>query len=214
MAMILLIRHGLNDLVGTRLAGRMPGVHLNRKGRLQAEQIACRLAELPLRAMYSSPLERAVETAQPAANALGLEIQSHPGLNEMDYGILQGKPTAQLERMEFWKEVQQRPSQARFPEGETFPAAQQRAVAAIEEIQAAWDALDIVACFSHCDIVRLITAHYLQMPLDGFQRLVIDPGSITILHRWEDTERVAGLNFPSQLEPGALLSMLIPGRRK
>ncbi len=98
MTTVLLIRHGENNMVGKRLAGRLPGVHLNKKGREQAEQLAEVLCKAPIKAIYSSPLERAVETAEPLAKLLNLEILPAPGLVELAYGDWQGKTLKQFGR--------------------------------------------------------------------------------------------------------------------
>ena len=120
MPTLLLIRHGDNEFIArNKLAGRLPGVHLNEKGRQQAEVLAQLLLKAPLRAIYSSPMERAVETAQPLAAALGLEVQIRPQLIELNYGNWQGRTFKQLARIKLWKEVQNNPVGVRFPGGET-----------------------------------------------------------------------------------------------
>src|SRR5512133_661838 len=182
MTTILLIRHGENNMVGKRLAGRLPGVHLNDKGKMQAEQVAQALCNAPIKAIYSSPLERAVETAEPLAQALGLEIQPAPGLVELDYGDWTGKTLKQLRRYKLWKTVQEKPSEMRFPQGESFVEIQARAVAEVERIAAQHEEQDLVACFSHGDIIRLLMAHFLGMGLDLFQRVAANPASISVVH--------------------------------
>jgi probable phosphomutase (TIGR03848 family) len=181
MPTLFLIRHGENDYVGKRLSGRIPGVHLNEKGRLQAAHLAEIFGSLPLIAIYSSPLERAVETAQPLADVLGLPIQTHPGLLEMDYGEWQGLTIKQMSRRKLFKTVQAAPSQVRIPGGESFSEVQQRAVSAVAQITAALAEKEIAVCFSHADVIKLIVAHILQMPLDAFQRLALGTASITTL---------------------------------
>jgi probable phosphoglycerate mutase len=181
MTTLLLIRHGENDMVGKRLAGRLPGVHLNQRGKEQAEQVASALQKAPLKAIYSSPLERAVETAQPVAAAFGLEIRPAPGLVELDYGDWTGKTLKQLGRLKLWKVVQEKPSEMRFPRGESFVEVRDRVVAEIERIAAAHEESDLVACFSHGDIIRLAVSHYLGVPLDLFQRVAANPASISVL---------------------------------
>jgi probable phosphomutase (TIGR03848 family) len=182
MTTILLIRHGENSMVGKRLAGRLPGVHLNENGKKQAEQLAQLLCNAPIKAIYSSPLERAVETAEPLAQALGLPVQIAPGLVELEYGDWQGRTLKQLSRRKLWKVVQEKPSEMQFPRGESFIAVQQRAVAEIERITAENDEKDLVACFSHGDIIRLLVAHYLGVPLDLFQRVASSTASISVIH--------------------------------
>jgi probable phosphomutase (TIGR03848 family) len=195
MPTLLLIRHGANDFVGRRLAGRTPGVHLNERGRQQAETLAAILAKAPIKAVYSSPLERAVETAEPLARALGLTVQVCDGLTEVDFGRWVGKTARQMARTKLWKVVQWSPSQARFPAGESFTEAQGRIVAAIESILAAHADGDLVACVSHSDAIKLALAHYLGLPLDNFQRLHVDTASISVLHFPKDGfPRLAHLN--------------------
>ena len=182
MTTILLIRHGENSMVGKRLAGRLPGVHLNEIGKKQAQQLAETLCKAPIKAIYSSPLERAVETAEPLAKMLNLEIREAPGLVELGYGDWQGKTLKQLGRLKLWKVVQEKPSEMRFPNGESFPEVRDRVVAEIDRIAAAHEEKDMVACFSHGDIIRLAVSHYLGMPLDVFQRIAASTASISLIH--------------------------------
>lgn len=200
MTSFLLIRHGENNFVGKRLAGHLPGVHLNEKGRKQAEIIAGALKNAPVKAIYSSPLERAVETAQPLATALDLPINFLPGLAEINYGTWQGKTTRQLHHLKAWKTVMEKASEMRFPQGESFVEAQERLVNAIEEIKHASEKNDLVACFSHCDSIRLLLAHYLDIPLDEFHRLNIDTASISLLHLGEGRPALQFMNFLIGLE--------------
>ncbi|MCE1252528.1 MAG: histidine phosphatase family protein [Anaerolineae bacterium] len=181
MSTLLLIRHGENDFVGRRLAGRLPGVHLNAVGRSQAEALAAMLHNEPLTAIYASPLDRTLETAAPLARDLFLTVQENAGLLEVDFGAWQGKTLKYLKRLKLWQTVQNSPSAMRFPGGESFLEAQQRVVSALEEIKKAHAENERVACFSHCDTIRLAIAHYLDMPLDAFQRLNIQPASVTRL---------------------------------
>jgi len=194
MPVILLIRHGENNYVGKRLAGRLSGVCLNENGIKQAEAVANALSEAPIKAVYSSPLERAVQTAEPLAARLNLAVQIHPGLTEIDFGDWQGKTLKQLARTKLWKTVQNKPSEFCFPGGETFMAAQQRVVAALEEIKAGSGEKDMVACFSHSDTIKLAVSHYLAMPLDAFQRVNIETASITALALGEGSPFLININ--------------------
>jgi broad specificity phosphatase PhoE len=181
MTILLLIRHGENDyVVKKRLAGRLPGVHLNDKGREQAQSLVPALSKAPIKAIYSSPLERAYETAQPLAEALGLEITIAPGLNEMNPGVFQGHTLKEVSRRKAWKSTLANPATVNFPEGENFGEAQQRAIDELQTIIAQHPE-DVVACFTHADIVRLISVYYLQLPLEGFHRLSADTGSISVI---------------------------------
>ncbi|RPI23276.1 MAG: phosphoglycerate mutase, partial [Chloroflexota bacterium] len=139
------------------------------------------LCNAPIKAIYSSPLERAVETAEPLAQAHNLPIQIRPGLLEIDFGGWVGKTGKQMGRMKLWKTVQETPSLMRFPGGESFPEAQARVVTELESIAAVHDEKDWAACFFHSDAIKLAIAHFLGMPLDNFQRLPVDTISITAL---------------------------------
>lgn len=183
MPVVLLIRHGENEYVKKgRLAGRKPGVHLNDKGRSQAAALAEALKKIPLKAIYSSPLDRTIETATPLAEVHKLKVISREGLLEVDYGSWQDKTLKQLSRRKLWKTVQSQPSHARFPEGETFAEAQLRIVSEINNLCAQHKLKDIIACVGHSDMLKLAVAYYLGLPLDLFQRLTVQPASISTLH--------------------------------
>lgn len=207
MTTVLLIRHGENSMVGKRLAGRLPDIHLNDRGKQQAEQIAQALSRAPVKAIYSSPLERAVETAGPLARALGLPIQYAPGLIELDFGAWQGKTLKQLSRLRLWKVVQNQPSAMCFPEGESFIEAQNRAVAEVERIAAAHEDQELVACFSHSDVIRLLVAHYLAIPLDEFQRVASNTASISVVV-------IGKKGRPQVLHVNQVLSLEFPEEKK
>ncbi|MEB2334625.1 MAG: histidine phosphatase family protein [Anaerolineaceae bacterium] len=183
MPTLLLIRHGENDFVKThKMAGRLAGVHLNQNGRKQAEALAEALKSIPLRAVVSSPLERALETAHPIAQARKLEILQEPDLIDVNIGQWQGKSWRRLALTKDWKIVQNAPSRFRFPGGESFTEAQARCVNAIERIvQKYKKPKDTIAIIFHADPIKLVVAHFLGMPLDHFQRLGCDTGSATIL---------------------------------
>ena len=134
MTIILMIRHGENDFLGKRLAGRLPGVHLNEAGKQQARDLVPLLAAAPVQAIYSSPMERARETAQPLAEARGLEIQIVEGLNEINYGEWDGKTFEELRQFELWHKLRENPGDVRFPGGESFQEAQQRVGEVLEKI--------------------------------------------------------------------------------
>jgi len=182
MPLLLLIRHGENDYTKThKLAGRLPKVHLNEHGQKQAQALADALAKVPIKGIYSSPLERAMETAKPIAKSLGLKIQPEKGLLETDVGDWQGKSLKRLYLLKHWKVVQRAPSRAQFPNGETFYECQNRIVGAIDTILSKHKEKDIVACVFHADPIKLAVAHYLGLPLDQFQRLGCDTGSVSVL---------------------------------
>ncbi len=195
MPTILLIRHGENEYTRSgKLAGRLPGVHLNEHGRAQAEALAAALLEAPLKAIYSSPLERAVETAVPIAKAHGLKVQKRSGLIETRLGSWEGQSVKRLSRSKQWKQLQQHPARFQFPGGEWMAEQQARLVAEIEAICAAHRPKELVAVVGHADPFKLIVAHYMGIPLDLFQRLLIDTGSISTLMLGDGEARLLNLN--------------------
>jgi probable phosphoglycerate mutase len=153
------------------------------------------LSKAPIKEIYTSPLERAMETAEPLAKALGLEPIIRPGLAETDVGEWQGQSLKKLRRLKAWKVVQSAPSLFRFPGGETFAECQARLVAEIEALRILHDEKDLFACISHADPIKLAVAYYLGLPLDHFQRLSSSPASITALYIGEMGSRLLSLNF-------------------
>ncbi|MFN3308333.1 MAG: histidine phosphatase family protein [Anaerolineales bacterium] len=203
MPLLLLVRHAENDYTRKgRLAGRLPAVHLNQKGREQANALAMTLDKAPLKAIYSSPLERAVETAEPIAKAHQLEVIHHEGLMELDYGDWQGKSLKGLRRLRSWQTVQYLPSLMCFPQGERIVAAQYRIVRALHEIAAQHSEGDWVLCVSHADPIKLAIAHFLGMPLDTYQRLSIGLASISILYLNHQSARLLTINCSPNLFEG------------
>jgi probable phosphoglycerate mutase len=200
MPIVLLIRHGENEYVKKgRLAGRLPGVHLNDKGRDQAARLATALGKAPIQAVYSSPLDRTMETAQPLAAALGQEVIPREGLLELDFGTWQDKTLKSLRRRKLWKTVQNRPSMMRFPEGESFAEAQQRAVHELETLVASHKPKDMIVCVAHSDLIKLLVGYYLGLPLDMFQRLMIAPASISTLMIGDGFCQVLNVNYSLEL---------------
>lgn len=177
LMVLLLIRHGMTDWAGKRLAGWLPDVHLNDEGRAQAAALAKRL-QVPLAAIYSSPLERALETARPLADAQTLVVQTREGLGETRCGEWTGRFLKDLAKEPLWPVVQIHPSGARFPGGESLREVQSRMVAELDALRDAHPG-QTVAVFSHSDPIALAAAHYAGLPLDLFQRLSISPASVT-----------------------------------
>jgi len=192
----LLIRHGETDYLGERLAGRLPGIHLNAAGRAKAEAVAAMLKPLSLDAVYSSPLERAMETAEPTARAAGKEIRADDRLQEVDFGGLAGKPFSELRDLPIWKDVHLRPAEIRYPGGESLQDVQDRAVRMIRETAAGRES-GIVAVFTHADTIRLALACFLSMPLAAYHALVVSPASVSVLSLKGAAVRVSGVNLPA-----------------
>jgi probable phosphoglycerate mutase len=199
VTLLLLIRHGTNDWVHGRLAGWTPGVHLNEEGRSQAVALATRLAILPLDAVYTSPLERTVETAQAIAAPRGLALRLIDGLGEVKYGEWQGAELKELYKHELWPGVQFYPSGTRFPNGETLGEAQVRMVATLDMLRAQHPD-GIIAVVSHADIIKLAVAYYIGMHVDLFQRLDISPCSLTALAFTRMGPRLLAYNDTGSLE--------------
>jgi probable phosphomutase (TIGR03848 family) len=196
MPFVLLIRHAENEFLKKgRLAGRLPGVSLNQRGHEQAQSMAEKLKDAPIHALYSSPLERALETAAPIAAALDLEVITREGLTEVDYGEWQDKTLKSLARLKLWRLLQHRPSLFRFPGGESFSEAQHRITQEIDGICAVHDPKHVIACISHADPIKLAVAYYAGMPLDSFQRLIIGSASITALSINRGSSSLVTLNY-------------------
>jgi probable phosphoglycerate mutase len=196
---LLLIRHGENDWVGSnRLAGRTPGVHLNEKGVQQSQALANLLSEQPIRAIFSSPLERCLETAEPLAQRLGLQVTSEPGVIEVDYGEWRGQDLKELAKDPAWNMVQHYPSSFRFPNGETLKEVQHRAVSTLDHIHQTHPN-QTVAIFSHGDVIRTSLAHYLGTHIDLFQRIAISTASVSVLALSNQRPMVLGVNYVATL---------------
>ncbi|HEV1998536.1 MAG TPA: MSMEG_4193 family putative phosphomutase [Candidatus Dormibacteraeota bacterium] len=208
LVLLLLVRHGLTDLTETRLIGRLPGVSLNEKGRAQAGAAADLVAPLPLAAIFCSPMERTQQTAAPLAESKGLSVEQLEGLLEVDYGEWAGQEFKVLRKTELWKVVQQHPSGARFPGGESVREAQARIVGTIEGILARHPK-DVVAAFSHSDMIKLAVAHFTGVHLDLYQRLVVSAGSVTALHLGSGPPALVKLN-----EVGSLADLQPPPSRR
>ncbi|HEV3234300.1 MAG TPA: MSMEG_4193 family putative phosphomutase [Candidatus Dormibacteraeota bacterium] len=178
--LLLLIRHGTTGLTAKQLVGRTPGVHLSEAGKAQAERLVGRLVGVPIDHLYSSPLERARETAVPLARGRGLKIQTDARLNECDYGQWTGQEFKALRKTDLWKRVQQRPADARFPGGEALREVQARIVGCIDELAEAHPK-ETVAAFSHGDVIKAALAHFIGVHLDLFQRIHVAPAAVSAL---------------------------------
>ena len=191
MATVILVRHGRTSAnVGGVLAGRSAGVRLDETGAAQAERTAARLAAVPLAALVSSPLERCKQTAQPVLRAQRdtgreLRVVTDKGLTECDYGEWQGRALRELAKEPLWKVVQTQPSAATFPGGESLATMQSRVVDAVRRRDAAVEAEHgpgaVWVAVSHGDLVKAVLADALGMHLDLFQRLHVDPASLSIV---------------------------------
>ena len=199
MNRLLLIRHALNDWVGKRVAGWTPGISLNDKGRDQAARLAEWLEPVPLEAVYSSPLERAVETAEPIARSHGIEVTIRDSIGESRYGELDGKPIEEIFKTPLWEKWRMNPSRTRFPGAETTYEVQVRVVAELERILQEHPEGNI-AVVSHADPIRVAVAHYIGLPLDLINRIWVSPASVTTLRFGEWGPRLTHLSHTGSLE--------------
>lgn len=205
MTTVLLLRHGRTNanLTGV-LAGRTPGVELDDVGVKQAAESAARIAPLPIRGVVTSPLRRCRQTARAVLNAREdrVPLSTESGLVECGYGDWTGKKLRELTKEKLWRTVQQQPSAVRFPNGEAMTEMSGRAVAAVR----AWDQRfaaehgddAIWVAVSHGDVIKAILADALGMHLDTFQRIMVDPASISVIHYAETRPFVLRMNSVGQ----------------
>ncbi len=201
MATVILVRHGRTTANSDGvLAGRTPGVLLDALGAEQADAVADRLSALSLATIVSSPQERCRQTARAIAarQPQALRVRVDKGLSECDYGRWQGRALKELAKERLWRTVQTQPSAARFPDGESMREMQDRAVAAVRRHDAAvastaGDDAVWVAC-SHGDVIKAVLADALGTHLDLFQRIGVDPASVSIVRYAEARPTVLGVN--------------------
>jgi probable phosphoglycerate mutase len=190
---IFLVRHATNPNVGRFVTGWLAAISLNEEGRKQAENLVERLESVPFDAIYSSPLERALETAAPLANQRRLSIIKIPELGEVRYGDWQGHPFAELASVELWRRFNDFRSSTAAPGGELMLETQARMVRGLTAIAAAHPG-GSVAVFSHGDAIKSALMHILGIPLDFHLRLEIPPASVSIVEMSPDFARVTGIN--------------------
>ena len=186
MSTVILARHGRTVANATGvLAGRTPGIRLDDVGVRQAEGAARRLEGLSLAAAVTSPLERCKETAAILLRGSGVRARVERGLTECDYGDWTGRSMKELVKEDLWKVVQAHPAGVRFPGGEAMAEMSARAVRAVR----AWDARvtdsdgdDAVwLAVAHGDVIKSVLADALGVHLDAFQRIVVDPASLSVV---------------------------------
>ena len=200
---VLLVRHGHNEWVGkNKLPGWTPGIHLNDHGRKQAEAVGKRLADKQVKidALYSSPLERTMETAELIAKHINLPIQACKGIGEVEYGDWTGKEIKELAKKPEWQVVQFYPSNTVFPKGESLYHMQSRAVQQINTL-VAQHAEQTILLVSHADLIKSVLAHYLGIHLDLFQRIVVSPASISTIVFTPLRPMIQNVNDTSHLPP-------------
>jgi probable phosphomutase (TIGR03848 family) len=208
---LLLVRHGLTAMTGPVLAGRTPGLHLDERGEKQAAAVAQRIGVLPVHTIVSSPLDRCLDTAAAIAAAQQAEHEVHQDrrIIECDYGEWTGRPIKELAKDPMWKVVQTQPSAARFPGGESLTEISARAVAAVRDWNARLpDEAIWVAC-SHGDVIKAVLADALGLHLDQFQRIVVDPCSVSVVRYTATRPYVLRSN-----DVGSDLSAFVPPKKR
>ncbi len=214
MTTLILLRHArsVSNTAGV-LAGRSPGVELDDTGREQAAALVERLAKVPLAEIVCSPQERCRQTVEPLATARGLIPCIDDGIAEVDYGEWTGSELKTLYKRPLWKVVQQHPSAAMFPGGEGLAAMQARAMQSIRghdaRIAAAHGPHAVWLACTHGDVVKAVLADALGMHLDSFQRIVVAPGSISVVQYTPTRPFVARVN-----DSGGDLDGLVPPKRR
>jgi broad specificity phosphatase PhoE len=187
--LFLLIRHGHTDMIGKRITGRLPGVSINREGEEQAR----RLVRLQADAIFSSPLERAIQTATPLAEHLGLPIQIDDAFSEVDFGDWSGMTIPELEALPQWKLFIQFRSSFRVPGGELMLDVQRRVVDGLTRLAALYPE-KTVAVFSHADVIKAAVLHCAGAPLDLIDRIEIYPASVTRIRLFEWGPKISAVN--------------------
>jgi probable phosphomutase (TIGR03848 family) len=209
---VILLRHGRTTAnTGGVLAGWTPGVDLDDAGRGQAQAVAERLAKVPLAAVVSSPLERCVGTAEAVAAGRDLAVQTDDRFGEARYGDWTGRTLKELAKEPLWRVVQAHPSAAVFPgaEGEGLAQTQARAVAAVREWNAKLGPDAVWLACSHGDVIKAVLADALGLHLDSFQRIVVDPASISVITYTETRPFVVRMN-----DVGGDVAALVPRPRR
>jgi len=197
MTVFFLIRHASCSGLGLTLWGRTANVTLDLKGELQAQRLAERFREVALDAIYSSPMERALQTAEPLARNAKLEVKQNPALNELDFGDWTGKTFEELSSDEVWRHFNTRRSVTTIPGGESFLEVQNRIVKELNAI-ASRHADGRVAIVTHADVIRAAILSFSAIPVDLIERIEISPCSVSVVAL--DDERVTLLTINNTIE--------------
>ena len=181
MTLVVLIRHAHSSANAAGiLSGQRPDVHLSPQGLAQAKGLIKRLGNIKVHTIHTSPMVRCQETISPWATKFGSRMFVDEGINEVNYGLWTGKKLRTLSKDPLWKLVQEKPSKVIFPKGESMKGMQKRAVKTLLE-SASESGKNPAMLVSHGDVIKAMIAYALGMHLDQFQKIVVDPASITIL---------------------------------
>lgn len=196
MAAIYLLRHAESSAnSGGILAGRIEGVQLSKRGKLQSRAIVKELRKYEIASIYSSPMERCLETIEPYSTSVGRKVRKSEEFMEMDYGLWSGKKLSSLKREKMWKRIQTSPSSVRFPSGESFLEMERRVKKGLT-VHAKRHPKSNILIVSHGDPIKMAIALTLGMKMDDFQKIVVDPASLTIID-WT-SRTLIGANIPLQ----------------
>lgn len=198
MTRFLLIRHATTDAVGKRLSGRMKGVHLNEEGRAQAQRLAAQLSALDISVIYSSPLERAIETAESLAKAFNLSVIANDDFFEIDFGEWTNCMFEALEFKPAFKMFNSFRSCTRIPGGEMMIEAQARIISGLQKLSVQ-HLNKTIAIVSHSDLIKSAIAYFAGIHLDMFQRIEISPASVSMVELYDETARITAVNYTGKL---------------
>lgn len=194
MTSVLLVRHGAHDWLGRGIAGRMAGVALNAEGQAQAHRLVERLRDRTIAAIYSSPVERAQQTAAPLAKACGLPVAIDDAFSEIDFGEWTGRTFAELEAdHDRWRTWCDHKSLAAAPGGEAFTAVQRRVLGGLERLRRLHPA-EVVVVFSHGDIIKAAVAGVLGLSVDHIERFEVAPASVSVIDTGDGWAQVKLVN--------------------
>ena len=198
MTKFLLVRHATTDSVGKRLSGRTPGVSLNEEGREQAQKLSRRLVNLPISAIYSSPLERDQETAGPIAASHRLQTIISEDFLEMDFGDWTNLTFEELHHQSQFRLFNSFRSSTRIPGGELMAEAQIRIINGLQKLSVLHPQ-QTVAVVSHADLIKAAVSYYAGIHLDLFQRIEISPASVSVIELYEETARILSINSTGEI---------------
>jgi broad specificity phosphatase PhoE len=188
-----LVRHAAHDRVGSVLCGRMPGVTLGTVGKAQAKDLAERFAGENVAHIRTSPLERAVETAEPIALRLCLPLETSDDIAEIDFGAWSGTSFDVLAQDPRWASWNNSRSTSRPPYGETMLEAQTRIVGTMEHLRGRYAGRSVILV-SHSDVIKAALLYHLGMPIDAYARFEVEPASISTLVVGDWGSKVLRLN--------------------
>ena len=213
MALIYLLRHAESSAnVAGILAGRTKGISLSKRGSAQSRELARALKAFEFRAIYSSPLERCLETIEPFASSTGKKVKLAKEFIEMDYGLWSGRKLNSLRREKLWKKIQKSPSQVRFPEGESFAELARRIKSGMNMLTEKHRRGGVLVV-SHGDPIKLAISITLGLELDEFQKLVVDPASLTIIDWPNGTLLSANVPLAGKIGPKGESKKKLANRR-